>query len=152
MDKRITYVTVIVCGLLLVGLGVWFRPRGDEGAPAAENASIVRALESFASLTGNGAGGLCQGGFINEEVPLAASVARQIVENRLFDPERGQRAVSQDEAGISCLVDGDRWVLFTALNPHPDNDGRDYYCVDSTGASGHLGLEAANVRCNPEED
>ena len=151
MQKRATYLTVIACGLLLIGLGVWFRPRGDEGAPGAENAAIVEAMESFASLTGNGAQTLCAGGFINEEVPIAASVAARIVENRLFDPERGQRAASQDEAGITCLVEGDRWVLFSALNPHEENEGRDYHCVDSTGASGRYGFDRELVACVVEE-
>jgi hypothetical protein len=136
--------------VILLAVGVLLRPRGDEGEPGAENASIIAAAEAFADLTGNGAGALCSGGFLREEEPLAAAVARRIVENRIVDPRTGQRAATQDEAGITCLAEDPRWAFFTALNEHDGNDGRDYYCVDSAGAEGHLGLDRENVRCEPE--
>jgi hypothetical protein len=151
MENKFRTLAIVAGILVLLLVGFFLRPRGDEGEPGAENASIIEAVESFASLTGNGAAALCSGGFLREDVPLAESVADKIVANRFFDPERGQRATTQDEAGIACLTMGDQWVFFTALNPHEENGGRDYYCADSSGAMGHLGLDRQNVRCVPEE-
>lgn len=114
-----------------------------------ENDRIIQAVELFATsapaiFEDNY---VCKGGFINDEIDELKRISDTIVRNRLFDAKRKQYALNQDEAGISCLESGDKWVLFTALNQVGKGDNANYYCVDSRGAIGPYAIDTKNTTC-----
>ncbi len=114
-----------------------------------ENDKIIEAVKLFATSAPAifEENYVCKGGFINEEIDELKRISDTIVRNRIFDPLANQYAINQDEAGISCLESGDKWVLFTALNQSGSGDTSNYYCVDSQGAIGSYAMDTKNTTC-----
>ena len=163
MKKTQGYVGIVVLVVVLIlGIGIYMIRDGyqvptppvvvEEQIPVvtpSENDKIIATVDLFATsapaiFEDNF---VCKGGFINEEIDELKSISDTIVRNRIFDFETTQYALNQDEAGISCLESGDRWVLFTALNQTRDGDNTNHYCVDSRGARGAYALDTENTQC-----
>lgn len=116
---------------------------------SAGNDEIKEALVSFGEYARANKGLVCTGGFINENNSSLKDIAEKIYKNRIISNDPLQYAINQDEAGISCLMTSTKWMLFTALNPHKDNEERNFYCVDSTGLIGQFDFDRAGTKCIP---
>lgn len=114
-----------------------------------ENGRIVAAMGEFARVAPELFEGnyVCKGGFINDEIKELKTLTETIVDNRLFDVERNQYAITQDEAGVSCIEQGDSWALFVPLNQGGAEVDADMHCVDSEGAAGAYGIDRDNAVC-----
>lgn len=125
------------------------QPPVTETVEPAGNDEIRTAADEFATVAPdiNMVESVCVGGFINEEVAKLGEISDEIISHRVIDPVTGDRATTQDVAGISCLSSSERWVLFTALNSSDPENEPLYYCVDSTGRKGSLGLDRDNMQC-----
>jgi hypothetical protein len=124
------------------------RPAVEVVAPAG-NDEIRAAADEFAAVAPdiNMVESVCVGGFINDGVAKLQEISDTIVMQRIIDPATGERAATQDEAGISCHSSSEKWVLFTALNSaDPENEPL-HYCVDSLGHKGSFGLDRDNMEC-----
>jgi hypothetical protein len=158
MKKRIIYiVSGILIILIVVLLKAWTtkKPTLDEllfEVPEMEeglsrNDKIKFAFDSFALIAKKtDFEDLCSGGFINEDKKRLKEIASIIVENRMTNPYPLEFAANQDEAGIACLSNTEKWVLFSALNQE-DESTKNYFCTDSTGRKGHLDLSRERLTC-----
>jgi hypothetical protein len=164
MNKTQGYMGIVVLVVVLIlGIGIYMiqnsyrepvTPVVVDQTPVQvpqpnENDRIIAAVDLFATsapaiFTNEF---VCKGGFINEEVDELKRISDTIVRNRIFDIETMQYAVNQDEAGISCLESGDKWVLFTALNQTSAHGESNYYCADSQGVRGAYGLDTEDTQC-----
>ena len=120
--------------------------------PAQFNAKIISAFGDFYSYVDShhfsSSDAFCKGGFINTEDPALGSISLRIIQNRIVDPVTEEKAYTQDDAGITCMALGNKWFLFSALNPDTMNQGKDYYCIDSNGRRGNTSFDADYVKCN----
>lgn len=111
------------------------------------NDKIKFAFDSFAMIAKKiDFEDLCSGGFINEDEKKLKEIASIIVENRMTNPYPLEFAVNQDEAGITCLSNTEKWVLFSALNQE-DESTKNYFCTDSTGRKGYFDVSRERLTC-----
>lgn len=113
------------------------------------NEKILFAVDSFVVLAKKEgtAEKLCKGGFINTESrSQLKQIAQTIIENRIINPYPLEFAFTQDEAGIVCLTQENKWVFFSALNPEEEID-TNYICADSLGRKGRLQLNREKISC-----
>jgi len=136
-------------------------PYGMDGQPTKEYADDIRAysangeikmsLQSFWAFVNEHKSikpqSLCKGGFINTDESGLKNITERIIKNRILNLNPLEYAKTQDEAGITCIVSADKWVLFSALNTHSKNDGKNFYCVDSRGENGNVNFDRDNVQC-----
>lgn len=119
------------------------------------NTNIKEAMRSFKAVVDKrketGVQGLfCTGGFINQAESSLKNIADTIVSNRIIATSPTQYAITQDEAGITCLGSIENWVLFTALNPVGESDTKNYWCIDSRGVEGNYGFNSETNQCLSE--
>ncbi|HYC34575.1 MAG TPA: hypothetical protein VEC13_02480 [Candidatus Paceibacterota bacterium] len=155
--------TLILFGILvLIFLFFWIKNRNSEPkdpiqeiidempvAPeeTSRNERIILAFDQFRKVAPKyDADELCKGGFINEDARSLKEVANEIIANRVLNFYPLEFATTQDEAGITCLAEGKRWVLFSALNAEDESE-RNYYCTDSGGRKGNLNLDREKIWC-----
>lgn len=161
------YIGVVVLFIVLIlGIGIYMIKQNHVVLEApvvalvpvvapkpTENDRIIEAMKLFASSSPAlfKDNYVCKGGFINVEIDELKRISDTIVRNRIVDSQAMQYAINQDEAGISCLESGDKWVLFTALNQGGSVDSSGY-CVDSLGAIGPYAIDVKNTTCLGAED
>ncbi len=159
MKKRILYIASVILILLVV---ILFRfqttkeptidellfevPEMEEGL--SRNEKIKFSFDSFISFAKktNSPENLCKGGFINFDSNKLKKIADEIVSNRVISPYPLEFASNQDEAGITCLSDKKKWVLFSPLNKEDESE-LNYLCADYTGRKGNFSLDRENVKC-----
>jgi hypothetical protein len=136
-------------------------PYNSDGQPTKEYTDDVRAysangeikmsFQSFWAFADDHKSinpeSLCKGGFINTDESGLMNIADRIVKNRILNLNPLEYAKTQDEAGITCVASSGKWVLFSALNTHSKNDGKNFYCIDSSGENGNVNFDIGNVEC-----
>lgn len=123
----------------------------DDVRAYSANVQVKMALQSFWAFANDHKSikleSLCKGGFINTDESRLKDIADRITKSRILNLSPLEYAKNQDEAGITCVSSADKWVLFSVLNTHSTNDGKNFYCVDSSGENGNVNFSRDKIQC-----
>ncbi len=153
-SNRLVPFSVLFMVILCVFLAAVLLVHLDEAPESVANMHIKQSFQSFALFATNfpriRSTDLCAGGFITTNDRDLQSIATNIVTNRILQSSPLEYAQTQDEAGITCLAGEYKWVLFSALNNDPHENGKNYYCADSRGIEGNLSVDRAMLQCSSQ--